>query len=361
MDIHTFYILVVAVIGACWGSFLNAAYYRIEEGLSLIRPQSHCPKCKKTIKPWLNVPILGWFLSGGKCVSCKSPISLHYPIMEFLAAFGFVTCYVLTWQPWVACLLGAAFGFYGMAVIYDHKHFLLPSVALYGAMVALFFAVILDPFAVNPLLTGKPHQEATATLIFGGLVIYAALWIIKVLGELYFRKTLPLAGTIVQVSQEGITLIPVDAEKEFTPWSQFSFSKLIPQEDIKVKIAGVETELMSGDIEIFDGGVKIKNEVIDLSEGPVEISAVKLAARRIAMGEGDLLLVPSLGALVGFGMGLFEMLLIASVTGTLHGLYLRRKDRRLPFGPHLILGASYVFLSHFHVVPVLSHCLKIVK
>ena len=72
------------------------------------------------------------------------------------------------------------------------------------------------------------------------------------------------------------------------------------------------------------------------------------------MGLGDVLLAPSLGILLGFNIGLFEMFLLASMTGTAHGLYLKRNDRRLPFGPHLMGATAYVILSRYHLAPSLA-------
>ncbi len=52
----------------------------------LITPSSTCPACGHKIRAWENLPIIGWFLLGGKCSSCKNPISKRYPAVEFLTA-----------------------------------------------------------------------------------------------------------------------------------------------------------------------------------------------------------------------------------------------------------------------------------
>lgn len=53
---------------------------------NIIVPGSSCPKCKADIKPWHNLPILGWLLLGGKCANCKTAISKRYPLVELLTA-----------------------------------------------------------------------------------------------------------------------------------------------------------------------------------------------------------------------------------------------------------------------------------
>ena len=76
--------LFLFILGSVIGSFLNVVIYRVPRGKSIISPPSSCPKCGARIKPWHNIPILGWIILGGKCANCKESISIRYPIIEFL-------------------------------------------------------------------------------------------------------------------------------------------------------------------------------------------------------------------------------------------------------------------------------------
>ncbi|MDG3007701.1 prepilin peptidase [Paludisphaera mucosa] len=76
--------LLLFVLGACVGSFLNVCIHRIPLGQSLIRPRSRCPKCLAAIATRHNVPILGWLILGGRCRGCGLPISMRYPCTEAL-------------------------------------------------------------------------------------------------------------------------------------------------------------------------------------------------------------------------------------------------------------------------------------
>lgn len=62
---------------------------------NLVVPGSACPKCKTNIKPWHNLPVLGWLMLGGKCADCKTRISNRYPIIELLT--GLLVA-VLAWH-----------------------------------------------------------------------------------------------------------------------------------------------------------------------------------------------------------------------------------------------------------------------
>ncbi len=82
------------LFGIVIGSFLNVCISRIPEGESVISPASRCPRCKTPIKPYDNVPILGWLWLRGKCRNCALPISPMYPIIEFLTGAIFVLTYI---------------------------------------------------------------------------------------------------------------------------------------------------------------------------------------------------------------------------------------------------------------------------
>jgi leader peptidase (prepilin peptidase)/N-methyltransferase len=72
------------LLGATVGSFLNVVAYRLPRNESLISPGSRCPECGTAIKPYDNIPVLGWLLLRGRCRSCRARISPRYPLVEAL-------------------------------------------------------------------------------------------------------------------------------------------------------------------------------------------------------------------------------------------------------------------------------------
>ena len=62
---------------------------------NLVVPNSTCPRCKAAIKPWHNIPIIGYFLIGGRCASCDVSISARYPIVELLTALLTMTAVIV--------------------------------------------------------------------------------------------------------------------------------------------------------------------------------------------------------------------------------------------------------------------------
>lgn len=69
-----------------------------EETFNIAFPASHCPKCKAKVKAWQNIPILSYILLRGKCHSCKTKISLRYPIIEFVT--GLLSLFVFIKFGW---------------------------------------------------------------------------------------------------------------------------------------------------------------------------------------------------------------------------------------------------------------------
>ena len=86
-ELPAWFVRVFAFLwGAIWGSFANVVIYRWPRELSLSHPPSRCPHCETPIRPYDNVPILGWMWLRGKCRACKAPISPRYPFVEALYA-----------------------------------------------------------------------------------------------------------------------------------------------------------------------------------------------------------------------------------------------------------------------------------
>lgn len=73
---------VAFLLGSIAGSFLNVVAHRVPLGQTVVHGRSHCPACGATIRPWDNVPVLGWLLLRGRCRDCGAAISARYPLVE---------------------------------------------------------------------------------------------------------------------------------------------------------------------------------------------------------------------------------------------------------------------------------------
>lgn len=69
--------------------------------MSLLFPPSRCPYCLTRLKPYENVPVLGWLMLRGRCNHCHSPISIRYPLVEMATGLLYILVFLvygLTWN-----------------------------------------------------------------------------------------------------------------------------------------------------------------------------------------------------------------------------------------------------------------------
>ncbi len=162
---------LVVALGLAIGSFLNVCIYRLPRGESVVSPASRCPSCGRGLRWFENVPVVGYLLLGGRCRTCRAPVSPMYPLVEAVTALVFVLQFwQLGWQPLLAVrwLFAAA-----MIVLFviDLQHRILPNViTLPGIVIGVAASLVLDP----------GWRASLIGVAAGGGV----LWVV---GESYFR------------------------------------------------------------------------------------------------------------------------------------------------------------------------------
>ncbi|MFM9877196.1 MAG: prepilin peptidase [Rhodoglobus sp.] len=82
-------VVVVGVLGALIGSFLNVVVYRVPLGRSVVAPPSACGQCGHPIRWYDNIPLVSWLLLRGSCRDCGAAISMRYPLVELASAGAF--------------------------------------------------------------------------------------------------------------------------------------------------------------------------------------------------------------------------------------------------------------------------------
>lgn len=122
------FISLSVIFGLLVGSFLNVVIYRLPKIMqrewhnnclelqgvdipavkkySLASPRSACPQCGHKLSALENIPLISYLLLKGKCRSCKTPISLRYPLIEALTGvligliswkFGYSSLSLFAW------------------------------------------------------------------------------------------------------------------------------------------------------------------------------------------------------------------------------------------------------------------------
>ncbi|MBI3559114.1 prepilin peptidase [Candidatus Gottesmanbacteria bacterium] len=85
-------IFLLGVVGLVFGSFLNVLIWRLNdsEAPKFWWGRSICPRCKKQLAWFDNIPLLSFALLRGECRFCHQKISWQYLVVEALTAIAFV-------------------------------------------------------------------------------------------------------------------------------------------------------------------------------------------------------------------------------------------------------------------------------
>jgi leader peptidase (prepilin peptidase) / N-methyltransferase len=183
---QTFYTIGFFVLGTIFGSFLNVCAYRIPRNESVSFPPSHCTSCNKPIRPYDNVPILGFMMLKGKCRDCGDKISLRYPMVEAMIGILWATAYLhsgLTYRT-LAIIYFTTIVILLSIIDIDTKtipnKILIPSMAISAAVASLYVVNI----NLVPVYSGYNGFWA-----FGGMFLGAGILLaIAILGSAVFKK-----------------------------------------------------------------------------------------------------------------------------------------------------------------------------
>ena len=186
-------VLLIFVLGASIGSFINVIVYRVPKKKSIVFTRSKCTKCQCQLNWFDNIPIISWFLLLGKCRRCKTNISINYPIIEFLTAFLFVLnlyskpTFYLDSPLLLSRILGFTMIFICISLsLLDLKFYWLPSFfTSNGLLIGLISSVFISIYKDFNFIYF--FYSLSAALL--GYLIFLAL---RIFGEKVFKK--PVLG-----------------------------------------------------------------------------------------------------------------------------------------------------------------------
>ena len=157
-------------MGGLWGSFANVCIHRLPKEQDVVSGRSHCPKCKKKIFWYDNIPLFSYFLLNGKCRKCKKKISIQYSLVEFISIFLFLNIYYLYGISLTSILLMILGLSFIIIFFIDLKHFIIPNLITFP-MMALGFAKSFDP-NLNSIFPNYINS------LIGGIFGYGIIWLI---------------------------------------------------------------------------------------------------------------------------------------------------------------------------------------
>jgi leader peptidase (prepilin peptidase)/N-methyltransferase len=158
-------------LGACLGSFANVCIYRLPKTKQIVSGRSFCPKCKKKINWYDNLPIISFLFLSGKCRKCKKVIPLRYLIVELITGISFLLIYLNFEDLYTITFLSILSLILIMIFFIDLENFIIPDSLNFIIMGLALLKNFLPNFDTS--LIHEINQS-----IIGGMVGYLSIWLI---------------------------------------------------------------------------------------------------------------------------------------------------------------------------------------
>ena len=231
--------LYAFIVGACVGSFLNVCIVRWPHERSILRPRSRCTQCGNQLAWFENVPVVSWIALRGRCRCCDERISVMYPLIELVAAVGWLLA-VRYYGPSFTAFRVAVFGtvLLGVAMT-DAKHYLIPDgFTLFGLAFALVTSVVAF-FRGETLVFATPYDALVGACAGAGMIA-----IVGWLGEVVTKREAMGLGDVTLMAFVGAALGAVAFAGVVIPVALLRRGNTREQTELALGYAPFETPLV---------------------------------------------------------------------------------------------------------------------
>lgn len=142
--------LLLLILGLVFGSFFAAFSYRFPKRTSILKGRSICPKCKKEIAWYDNIPLFSFLFLRGKCRNCKKQISKRYFLIEFFTGLGYLFIFMnFGFDLLLLFYLLLIFSILVLIFVVDLEHKIIPdSFVFFGIIASVFIFLLIDSHAI---------------------------------------------------------------------------------------------------------------------------------------------------------------------------------------------------------------------
>lgn len=189
------YLAIFFIFGSVMGSFYHVLATRLSNGVSIIKPASHCENCKHVLKWYELIPIISYIIQGGKCRKCKTKMPISYLLMEICTGILFAVCYHVFDTPleitraiiFVSSLI--------IIIISDIEYMIILDEILIFAIASIILIDIIDIGFYE-----------TSIKILCGAGAFATMLLIKKLGDYIFKQDSLGGGDIKLMFLVGLVI-----------------------------------------------------------------------------------------------------------------------------------------------------------
>lgn len=126
-----FLAIVIFVLGAIIGSFLNVVILRYGTGRSFAKGRSMCFSCGKELSAKELIPLVSFLIQRGKCGECHAKISWQYFSVELLTAVVFTLSFLIF--PYLSVMwFWIIWSLFIVISVYDLYHKIIPDALVYA-------------------------------------------------------------------------------------------------------------------------------------------------------------------------------------------------------------------------------------
>lgn len=164
--------LLVFMLGASAGSFLNLCAWRIPRQEPFIVSRSVCPRCRHILDALDLMPVLSFIFLRGTCRYCKEKISFRYLCIEMLSGVLFVAAFSAYGFTFSTLTNLVMIGILLIAALIDMEYMYIPNeLVIFGILCGIIlnlFAGTYERMALGFLAGGIP-MLAVYLLSRGGM------------------------------------------------------------------------------------------------------------------------------------------------------------------------------------------------
>ena len=166
------------LLGACMGSFLNCAAWRIVHGESVLHGRSHCDACGHVLAVRGLIPVVSYLAAHGRCRYCGAKLSRRHVLAEAVSALVFVTL-LLHYDISLQALEGwCVAGILLVCSFADLEGYIIPDRFIAVGIVLFIITLFFAPQPLRRALDG-----AIGGLAVAGCVLLLVLGMEKLLGR----------------------------------------------------------------------------------------------------------------------------------------------------------------------------------
>lgn len=179
-------VFILFLLGLFIGSFLGVLVDRIPQGRTIIKGRSKCDFCNKELKWFELIPVVSFFIQGGKCRNCHKSLSLFYPTIEFTTGILFALTYFFLMVNGQWPMVNFAYNLFivsSLIIVFftDLKYGVIPNKIILPGVLVTFIWLIIS----NQSLTINHLMSALGASVF--LILISSIYY-------FFRKKESIGG-----------------------------------------------------------------------------------------------------------------------------------------------------------------------